>query len=128
MAWKCLQSGACCRLPATLVMKPAEFAELLVARPDVTVTARERSDGFIEMQAGPCPFLGGDDRCTVYAVRPMNCRRYMCGRDSREEPVDLSPIPLRVLQNPALKKQYRINQQNHMRRYGHHHGWSVKDS
>ena len=27
-----------------------------------------------------CPFLGGDDRCTIYADRPRACRDFECSR------------------------------------------------
>ena len=28
------------------------------------------------MKAIPCPLLGADDRCTIYAVRPRQCRTW----------------------------------------------------
>jgi Fe-S-cluster containining protein len=28
------------------------------------------------MKTIPCPFLGADDRCTIYDVRPESCRRF----------------------------------------------------
>ena len=28
------------------------------------------------MKAMPCPLLGEDDRCTIYAVRPQACREF----------------------------------------------------
>ena len=33
-------------------------------------------EGRYHMNAQPCPLLGADDRCTVYAVRPECCRSY----------------------------------------------------
>ena len=27
---------------------------------------------------GRCAYLGGDDRCTIYDDRPLNCRRFQC--------------------------------------------------
>ena len=37
---------------------------------------------FIKLLARPCPFLGVDKQCTVYDIRPYNCRRFICGRPS----------------------------------------------
>lgn len=34
---------------------------------------------------GRCQFLGGDDRCTIYDDRPLNCRRFECVRYFRTE-------------------------------------------
>lgn len=28
------------------------------------------------MKETPCPFLGEDDRCTIYDVRPEDCRHF----------------------------------------------------
>jgi Fe-S-cluster containining protein len=33
-------------------------------------------DGGHRTNAAPCPFLGGDDRCTIYEVRPRACREF----------------------------------------------------
>ncbi|MEM8875935.1 MAG: YkgJ family cysteine cluster protein [Planctomycetota bacterium] len=32
----------------------------------------------IPYRAGRCPFLGEDDRCTIYDDRPLHCRRFEC--------------------------------------------------
>jgi Fe-S-cluster containining protein len=33
-------------------------------------------EGGYQMNATPCPFLGEDDRCTIYGVRPKDCRQF----------------------------------------------------
>ena len=33
-------------------------------------------DGHYKARQKPCPFLGEDDRCTIYDVRPTVCREY----------------------------------------------------
>jgi Fe-S-cluster containining protein len=32
--------------------------------------------GGYRIKAAPCPFLGSDDRCTIYEIRPENCREF----------------------------------------------------
>ena len=32
----------------------------------------------IAYRDGRCPFLGDDDRCTIYQDRPLSCRRFEC--------------------------------------------------
>ena len=34
----------------------------------------DKEEGGYRMRAVPCPFLGADDRCTIYEVRPEDCR------------------------------------------------------
>ena len=33
-------------------------------------------EGGYRMKKTPCPFLGEDDRCTIYDVRPEDCRQF----------------------------------------------------
>jgi uncharacterized protein len=56
------------RIAARLSLSCADFiAAYLTAYP---------AEGRYHMKAMPCPFLGGDDRCTIYEVRPECCRSY----------------------------------------------------
>ena len=32
----------------------------------------------MRLENGRCPFLGKDNRCTIYAQRPDTCRTYYC--------------------------------------------------
>jgi len=76
----CLNCAACCknysprfktpdikRISKHLKMKESELI-------DTYLKLDEESD-FVVKQT-PCPFLGGDNRCTIYEVRPSDCRRF----------------------------------------------------
>ena len=80
--WRCQQSGECCTQPPDLVMTTMEAAGLLQAKAaDVELRFTKRPDGFVSMQAGPCPLYDATYQvCTVYDVRPYNCRRFACMR------------------------------------------------
>lgn len=39
-----------------------------------------KSVSVIGYRDGRCPFLGGDDRCTIYDDRPLSCRQFECTR------------------------------------------------
>ncbi|HEX8324391.1 MAG TPA: YkgJ family cysteine cluster protein [Tepidisphaeraceae bacterium] len=55
-------------------------------RPWSTTTMLNDADGetrrvqVIGYRDGRCPFLGGDDRCTIYDDRPLSCRQFECTR------------------------------------------------
>ncbi len=36
----------------------------------------DQDEGGYRMKVTPCPFLGEDDRCTIYDVRPEDCRQF----------------------------------------------------
>ena len=76
----CLQCAACCknysprfktpdvkRIAKALRVKESELIETYL---------RVDEDGDFVVKGTPCPFLGGDNRCTIYAVRPSDCARF----------------------------------------------------
>lgn len=77
---------------------------------------------FVRLLAGPCPLLEADGSCSVYDVRPFNCRLYMCGRQDGEAWTD-EAIPLRILTNRDLRRQYALNERK-AERWGRAHGWA----
>jgi hypothetical protein len=56
------------RIAKHLDMTTAEFIE--------TYLEADEEDGSYKARQKPCPFLGDDDRCTIYDVRPTVCREY----------------------------------------------------
>lgn len=47
----------------------------------------ERFERVILYREGVCPFLGTDNRCTIYEDRPRACRRFECVRQFNERGV-----------------------------------------
>ena len=90
----CLSCAACCknysprfkqpdikRIVKHLRIKEGE----LVAR-----YLRLDEDNDYVLRAEPCPFLGNDNRCSIYDERPSDCRRF----PYTDEDVVLKRIPL----------------------------------
>jgi uncharacterized protein len=76
----CLQCAACCknysprfktpdvkRISKHLGMKESELIETYL---------RVDEDGDFVVKASPCPFLGSDNYCSIYDVRPSDCARF----------------------------------------------------
>src|ERR1043165_7557815 len=76
----CLQCAACCknysprfktpdvkRISKYLGMKESVFIETYL---------RVDDDGDFVVKSSPCPFLGSDNRCSVYDERPSDCARF----------------------------------------------------
>jgi len=76
----CLDCANCCRtlgpritdadiqrIAASLRIKPSAFAEQYVVVDE---------DGDYIFRKMPCPFLGSDNYCSIYDVRPKACRDY----------------------------------------------------
>lgn len=76
----CLQCAACCknysprfktpdlkRISKHLGQKESQFIENYL---------RVDEDGDFVVKASPCPFLGEDNFCSIYAVRPSDCQRF----------------------------------------------------
>jgi uncharacterized protein len=56
------------RMSKHLGMKPKDFVEKWLRK--------EEDSGDWVNQSVPCQFLGADDRCTVYEVRPIDCKEF----------------------------------------------------
>mgnify|MGYP000710584305 FL=1 len=76
----CLECANCCsttgplftdkdigRIAKHLRMKPSEFTEKYL---------RIDEDNDYVLQSVPCAFLGDDNRCSIYDVRPKACREF----------------------------------------------------
>lgn len=76
----CLDCAACCknysprfktpdlkRISKHLKLKEGDFIEKYL---------RLDEDGDYVVKASPCPFLGADNYCSIYEVRPSDCERF----------------------------------------------------
>lgn len=76
----CLQCAACCknysprfktpdvkRISKHLGMRESAFIETYL---------RVDDDGDFVVKKSPCPFLGSDNACSIYEVRPSDCARF----------------------------------------------------
>ena len=76
----CLQCAACCknysprfkttdvkRISKHLRMKESDFIDAYL---------RVDEDGDFVVKSSPCPFLGSDNFCSIYEVRPSDCARF----------------------------------------------------
>lgn len=75
-----------------------------------------------------CPCLDADQRCTVYAVRPYNCRRFVCLRDAGEALEPGGPLGCRNAERRVRSdRQWMRFYRTHQRRaqvWGRAHGWT----
>ncbi len=76
----CLECAACCknysprfktpdikRISKHLQLKESEFIKIYL---------RIDEDGDYVVKSTPCPFLGSDNYCGIYNVRPSDCERF----------------------------------------------------
>lgn len=117
--WTCQRDGACCTLPDEVVMTHAERDEIERAVPSgVALSFHAHADPrFVRLAAAPCPLYDAETRrCTVYEVRPYNCRRFACQRTDYTQPYTQGP------QTRADRRQLVVIQR-HAQRWGRSHGW-----
>lgn len=122
--WQCQRSGECCQRPDAVVMTQQEWAII-----SETPQAKERtltidvSGNFVALRAGSCPFY--DNGCTIYSVRPTNCRRFCCFRmDVKTEHFeDGAAVPAVVFKSRDFRRQYQLNERKAMK-WGVRHGWT----
>ncbi|MEX2187260.1 MAG: YkgJ family cysteine cluster protein [Pirellulales bacterium] len=67
------------RIAAHLEIPEREFIDRYLESADEQMSGeppREGEPRSYKARVRPCPFLGEDDRCTIYEVRPDTCREY----------------------------------------------------
>jgi Fe-S-cluster containining protein len=77
----CTKCANCCRTlrPVFSEADIARIAEHLGMTPDefiATYPERDEEEGCYRIKTTPCSFLGDDNRCTAYEVRPEECQGY----------------------------------------------------
>ena len=99
-------------------------------------------DRFVFLRGHPCPLLSTDGAlavCTVWPVRPYNCRRFGCFRpDPPSEPFEPEPLDLERgrlgcgnlsdrLTNRQVRRAYALMQRR-AQRWALAHGWTNDDA
>ena len=76
----CLQCAACCKNYSPRFKTPdvKRIAKHLKQRESdfIATYLRVDEDGDFVVKQAPCPFLGADNRCSIYTVRPSDCARF----------------------------------------------------
>jgi hypothetical protein len=76
----CLQCAACCKNYSPRFKTPdvKRISKHLGMKESVFIESYLRVDeeGDFVVKASPCPFLGSDNFCSVYDVRPSDCHRF----------------------------------------------------
>ena len=140
LPWTCQRSGHCCEAIGEVVMRNEEriAIEAYLDRTDLpfasAVEAGQVVPGFVALKAHPCPLLAYDKGlavCTVYPVRPYNCRRWGCFRpDPRTEPLEpdagflgAACVRERFEQSREVRRALELMQRK-AKRWGRNHGWT----
>lgn len=78
---ECTRCANCCKtMDVTLTAQDiARIAKHLGMTAEQFVEAyleADPDDGALQIRLKPCPFLGDDNRCNIYGVRPTACREF----------------------------------------------------
>lgn len=83
----CLACGACCH-DSNVILDEVDLDRFRRAgRKDLTTSKHivRHKDGRISLRfvnPGPCQLQAADNRCTIYEIRPDNCRRFVAGSEA----------------------------------------------
>ncbi len=106
----CLHCANCCKTTSPIFrdIDIDRLARHLGIRPADLVEAHLHLDheGDYVLNVAPCPFLGPDNYCSVYAARPRACREYP--HTDRKNIAQILPLTLRnTLVCPAVSEVLR---------------------
>ena len=95
LRFECTRCGACCRTHGEyshLYMEDVEIEAMAkhlgLSEAEFRTTYCTEEDGWTVLRPGHevCPFLGEENRCRVYPVRPMQCRTWPFWEDNLKTP------------------------------------------
>ncbi|MBK8658429.1 MAG: YkgJ family cysteine cluster protein [Bacteroidetes bacterium] len=76
----CLQCASCCKTISPRFKSPdlVRIAKYLGMKQGEMIDTYLRldEDGDYVVKKSPCPFLGADNYCSIYEVRPRDCEKY----------------------------------------------------
>lgn len=109
-------------------MTSQEWAAIQGVAPDATAPVAHPDGRFVQYE-GPCPLLAEDKTCSVYAVRPYQCRRFMCLRhDTSEPPIFGGPVgcynALAAMRTDREALKFYRHNQRRAQVWAVAHGWS----
>ncbi|MEN8907861.1 MAG: YkgJ family cysteine cluster protein [Clostridiales bacterium] len=76
---KCIKCGSCCGSLVPITLSEKEKIEEYIKRNNIIPAKKCFLEKLID-----CKFLGDDNQCMIYEVRPSICRNYQCGKDFSE--------------------------------------------
>ena len=104
----CLQCANCCKTTGPLFTDAdiLRISRYLRLKPQAFIEQYLRIDeeGDTILQSVPCAFLGSDNYCSIYAVRPKACREYP--HTNRKKFLQISAITLKNM--PICPAAYNI--------------------
>lgn len=117
----CFRCTECCKNSQITVSK--EEIEVIKQVTGITLKTKQISQHRFQTTP-PCPFLKGDS-CSIYEIRPCQCRLYHCGKQSKNDQTKplMSEIKFLMQTNPAYN-QYRIRLDEEGVAWGNKHGWN----
>ena len=83
----CIACGACCH-DSNVILDEVDLDRFRKAgRKELTTSKHivRHKDGRISLRfakPGPCQLQASDNRCTIYEIRPDNCRRFVMGSEA----------------------------------------------
>lgn len=117
----CFRCTECCRTFAIKVTK--QEIEYIKRKTGIKLNTKKISPHRYET-IPPCPFLK-DGSCSIYDIRPCQCRLYHCGRLSKDDTIKpfMSEIQALMETVPAYK-EYRVKMDEDGIAWGNNHGWN----
>ena len=116
----CFQCGECCRTLKEVIITQEEYA---ILKQYGTPKIKKAGGGKLKMKL-PCVFLK-KNVCSIYEVRPCQCRMWHCGRIKLEDKKLewVGDIQALMAINSEYK-EFKIKMEDEAVKWGNAHGWN----
>ena len=131
--WTCHRTGDCCLEARSITITPEEKVALEGATSVPIDTVPHEDPRFLSwLMPNGCPMLAreldGTATCTVHAMRPYQCRRFMCLREDGEPYRAGGPLGCRNLTERLQGNRHAVafyaSSQRRAQGWAKAHGWT----
>ena len=121
----CFQCGECCKTLFKGMIVTKEEIQLIQKLAGVKLNYQQVRTNRFQL-FGNCPFFLEDTQlCSIYEIRPCQCRLYHCGRlkPSDKKLETIPEIRQLMLSNPEYKR-FKEKMDKEATEWGNKHGWN----
>ncbi len=120
----CFRCGECCPGPEKSITMTLQEMDLIRQKTGVSLGGIKTGPNRFKVPMNICPFLG-ENSCSIYDIRPCQCRMFHCGRAKKEDPFLSTLNQIGELMDIDPNYAYwKKRMEDAAASWGNAHGWS----
>ncbi len=126
MKIECFRCGECCPGPEKSITMTDQELDLIEKKTGKRLGRQLIGPNRFKVPMDVCPFLR-EDCCSIYEIRPCQCRLFHCGRRKREDPfLSVMAEVGELIESDQNYGHWKKRMEDAATSWGNAHGWNWK--